>query len=156
LSITNIGFTGTNPGDFSQNTTCGATLAASTTCTVVVLFTPAAAGTRSGTLVVTDNSNNVAGSTQSSTLTGAGAHDVVLTWTASPTSGISGYDIFRGATAGGESTTPLNSTPFAGTNYLDTNVTAGATYYYVVTAVDSNGTTQSSASNEASATLPTP
>jgi hypothetical protein len=33
-------------------------------------------------------------------------------------------------------------------------VTAGAQYYYVVTAVASNGVTQSGASNEATATVP--
>ena len=79
MSIAGIGVTGTDPGDFIQNTTCGATLAPNGTCTIAVLFTPAGAGTRSGKLVVTDNSNNTAGSTQSSTLAGTGAHDVVLT-----------------------------------------------------------------------------
>ena len=162
LSITSIGFTGTNPGDFSQNTTCGTTLAASTTCTIAVVFTPAASGSRSGTLVVTDNSNNVPGSTQSATLTGTGLHDVVLTWTASPTSGILGYDVYRGTTSGGESTTPIATevaaacTTLAPCMYVDTAVVAGTTYYYYVTAVASNGTTQSSDSNEASATVPTP
>lgn len=156
LSITGITFSGTNAGDFAQNTTCGATLAANTSCTIAVVFTPAGSGSRSGTLVVTDNSNNVASSTQTATLTGTGVHDVVLTWTASPTSGISGYDIFRGTSAEAESTTPLNSTPVDATTYVDSNVTAGQTYYYVVSAVASNGTTQSSVSNEASATVPTP
>ena len=156
LNITSIGFTGTNSADFSQNTTCGTTLAASTTCTIAVTFTPTASGSRSGTLVVTDNSNNVAGSTQSATLTGTSVHDVILTWTASTTSGILGYYIYRGTSAGGESTTPLNTTPVSAITYVDTNVTAGTKYYYVVTAVASNGTTQSAASNEASATVPTP
>jgi fibronectin type 3 domain-containing protein len=81
---------------------------------------------------------------------------VILTWTASTTSGILGYYIYRGTSAGGESTTPLNTTPVSAITYVDTNVTAGTKYYYVVTAVASNGTTQSAASNEASATVPTP
>ena len=66
------------------------------------MFTPTASGSRSGTPVVTDNSNNVAGSTQSATLTGTGGHDVVLSWTASTTTGVVGYDIYRGTTPGGE------------------------------------------------------
>jgi len=162
LNIASIGFTGTNPGDFSQNTTCGSpptTLAANSTCTIAVTFTPAASGSRSASLTVTDNSNNVAGSTQSSTLSGAGAHDVVLTWTASPTSGILGYFVYRSGTSGQELTTSgtlLTTTPVNATGYVDTNVTAGTEYFYVVTAVASNGTTQSAASNEASATVPTP
>jgi hypothetical protein len=156
LSITSIGFVGSNPGDFSQETTCGATLGANTTCTIAVLFTPAAAGSRSGTLVVTDNSNNVAGSTQTSTLAGTATHDVMLSWTASPTSGVVGYNIYRGITSGGENSTPLNSLPIDGTTYTDENVTAGVTYYYLLTAVTSAEAVQSAYSNEAAATVPSP
>jgi uncharacterized glyoxalase superfamily protein PhnB len=59
-------------GDFSQTSTCGATLPVSANCTISVTFTPTAAGTRSGTLTVTDNSGNVVGSTQAVQLTGTG------------------------------------------------------------------------------------
>jgi len=156
LSITSIGFAGSNPGDFSQDTTCGATLGANATCTIAVLFTPAGAGSSSGSLVVTDNSNNVAGSTQSSTLAGTATHDVMLSWTASATAGVVGYNVYRGTTSGGESSTPLNSTPIADTTYTDENVTAGVTYYYVVTAVGSNDVTQSAASSEIQAAVPSP
>ena len=156
LTIASIGFTGTNSGDFSQNTTCGTTLAAGATCTIAVSFTPDAAGSRSGTLVVTANNNNVVGSTQLGTLTGTGLHDVILSWAASPTSGILGYAIYRGTTAGGESTTPLNSAPDCTTNYVDKNVTPGTKYYYLVTAISSDGTTQTSPTNEAFATVPSP
>jgi titin len=65
-----------------------------------------------------------------------------------------GYDVYRGTTAGGESSTPLNSAPINGTTYTDENVTAGAAYYYVVTAVASDDVTQSADSNEVSATVP--
>ncbi len=156
LSIASIGLAGSNPDDFAQESTCGATLGANSTCTIAVLFTPSAAGSRSGTLVVTDNSNNVAGSTQSSTLAGTGTHDVMLSWTASATAGVTGYYVYRGTTSGGESSTPLNSTPNTETNYMDENVTAGMTYYYVVMAVGSNGVTQSAASSETSAAVPSP
>jgi fibronectin type 3 domain-containing protein len=127
-----------------------------------VVFTPAASGPRSGTLVVTDNSNGVAGSTQTASLTGTGAHDVVLNWDPSPTSGVLGYDIYRGTTSEGESTTPIATeiatgcTMLATCAYVDTAVVAGTTYYYYVTAVASNGTTQSADSNEASARVPSP
>jgi hypothetical protein len=156
LDIASIAFTGTDSGDFSQITTCGTTLGV-TTCTIAVTFTPAASGSRSGTLVVTDNSNNVTGSTQTATLTGTGAHDVVLTWTASSTSGVLGYDVYRGTTSGGEGTTPIASevaascAPSTTCTYVDSAVTAGTTYYYEVTAVGSNGTTQSTPSAESNA-----
>lgn len=65
LSITSI----TTSGDFSQTNTCGASLAASSSCTISVKFTPTAAGTRSGSLSVTDNAP---GSPQTASLTGTG------------------------------------------------------------------------------------
>lgn len=85
-----------------------------------------------------------------------------LTWTAS-TSAAScvspctfGYYVYRGTTAGGESTTALNSTPVTTTTYQDTSVSLGSTYYYVVKAVETSSglTLTSSASNEASVTFP--
>jgi len=154
LDIASIGFTGANAGDFSQTTTCGATLGANSSCIIAVLFTPAASGSRSASLTVTDNNNGASGAAQSSTLSGAGTHDVILSWTASVASGVAGYYVYRGTAAGGESSTPLNSTPSTGTTYVDANVTPGTTYYYVVTAVGSDGV-QSAASNETEATVPT-
>ena len=153
LSITSIAFTGTNATDFTQVDTCGATVAAGGNCTIAILFTPLASGARGASLTITDNAS---GSPQSVSLSGTGTHDVILTWTASATSGVVGYNVYRGTTSGGESSTPLNSTPINGTTYTDENVTAGATYYYVVTAVASNDVTQSADSKEASATVPSP
>src|SRR5207245_3389328 len=72
LTITSIGFTGTNPGDFGQTNNCPispSTLAANGTCTVNVTFTPTATGSRSATLTVTDNASN---SPQTSGVSGAG------------------------------------------------------------------------------------
>jgi len=151
LSITSIAFTGTNATDFTQVDTCGATVAAGGNCTIAILFTPLASGARVASLTLTDNAS---GSPQSASLSGTGTHDVILTWTASVTSGVAGYNVYRGTTPGGESSTPLNSTPINGTTYTDENVTAGASYYYVVTAVASNNVTQSADSNETSATVP--
>jgi titin len=117
------------------------------------MFTPAASGTRTAALSAADSAT---GSPQSVTLSGTGTHDVILTWDASPTSGIAGYFVYRGTTPGGESSVPLNSTPVNATSYTDANVTAGSAYYYVVTAVAADGSTQSASSNEASATVPSP
>ncbi len=57
-------------GDFSvSTTTCTASLNALSSCTISVVFTPAAVGTRSGTLSVADSA---IGSPQTSSLTGTG------------------------------------------------------------------------------------
>lgn len=55
LTITSISITGTNSTDFSKTTTCGGSLATTLTCNVVVTFSPAAAGSKTATLVFTTN-----------------------------------------------------------------------------------------------------
>jgi hypothetical protein len=151
LSITSLALTGTNASDFDQSNTCGSSLAAGTNCPIVVWFTPSIAGTEAASLSITDNAS---GSSQTVSLSGTGTHDVILSWTASTTPGVVGYDVYRGATSGGESATPLNSSPINGTTYTDATVQAGQTYYYVVTAVASDDVTQSAGSNQVSATVP--
>ena len=98
---------------------------------------------------------------QSNPCSSSNNHCVVLSWTASSTSGV-GYDVFRGTTPGQEGTSPLNSTPVAvncsgaACTWTDNNVSAGQTYYYVLTAVAGGvtGGVQSAKSNEASAGIP--
>jgi len=70
LSIAGIAVGGTNPTGFAQTNTCAATLAAGSSCPITVTFAPAAVISYAATLTVTDNSGNVAGSTQSVTLSG--------------------------------------------------------------------------------------
>jgi hypothetical protein len=59
LNIASIGLSAssTNPGDFSQSSTCTAQLASGSSCTITVIFTPTALGTRTAVLVVTDNAS---------------------------------------------------------------------------------------------------
>jgi fibronectin type 3 domain-containing protein len=82
----------------------------------------------------------------------AGSGSVSLTW-AAPTSdggaGITGYDVYRGTSAGAESATPVG-TGVTGTSFTDTGLANGATYYYTVAAVNAVGF--SPQSNEAFAT----
>ncbi len=70
-----------------------------------------------------------------------------LAWTAAG-SGTTGYNIYRGTVAGGESTTPLNSAPLSAgaTSYQDTTALAGNTYFYVVKAI--SGSTVSAATGK--------
>ncbi len=62
-------------GDFGQTNTCGAALAANSSCTIDVTFTPSASGTRTGSVTVNDNAP---GSPQSASLTGTGTQPTVL------------------------------------------------------------------------------
>jgi trimeric autotransporter adhesin len=75
----------------------------------------------------------------------AGNLQVALTWNAS--AGATGYNVKRSTSSGGPySTIAPNVVP---TNYTDTTVANGTTYYYVVTAL--NGPDESGPSNQASA-----
>jgi len=75
LTISSVGFTGNNSGDFAQTNNCGTSVNAGASCTINVTFTPAASGTRTATLNVTDNAGN---SPQTVSLTGTGIVPVTL------------------------------------------------------------------------------
>jgi fibronectin type 3 domain-containing protein len=83
------------------------------------------------------------------------SHSVALSWVASTSSNIAGYNVYRGTTSGGPYSTKANSSAVAGLTYTDTTVLAGQTYYYVLTAVDTSGN-ESGYSTQAAATIPTP
>jgi hypothetical protein len=153
LSISSLTVTGANSSDFVQNNNCGSSVAAGANCAIVVLFTPSAVGARAAVISISDNAT---GSPQTVSMSGTGIHDVVLSWTLSPTPGVIGYYVYRGTTSGGETSSPLNSTPTNAATFADEAVTAGATYYYLVTSVASDGVTQSAASTETAATVPSP
>ncbi len=69
LTISSILVSGPNAGDFALTNTCGSSLAPSAQCTLSATFTPSAAGTRTASVVFTDNA---AGSPQTVNLTGTG------------------------------------------------------------------------------------
>jgi fibronectin type 3 domain-containing protein len=81
---------------------------------------------------------------------------VKLSWSVPASNGgsaITGYDVYRGTSAGGESATPV-ATNVTGTSFTDTGLANGTTYYYTVAAVNAAGT--SPQSGEASATPQVP
>ena len=78
-TISSIAFGGTNATSFVEIGTCGTSLAAGSSCSIVVAFKPASAAALSGTLTVTDNA---AGSPQSIALTGTGTAAPTLTLSA--------------------------------------------------------------------------
>jgi hypothetical protein len=56
--------------DFGETDNCGSSLPVGQQCTINVTFMPSVAGIRIGALTIFDNSNNVAGGTQTVTLSG--------------------------------------------------------------------------------------
>jgi beta-glucanase (GH16 family)/fibronectin type 3 domain-containing protein len=84
---------------------------------------------------------------------GASSTAIDLGWIA-PSGTVTGYNIYRGTTSGGESGTPINSTPLNSNTYVDSGLSTGTTYYYTVVALSSGGS--SAASIEAAATPASP
>ena len=76
LTLSSIALGGTNPTSFTQMNNCPSSLAASATCTVLARFAPTAVGSRSATLVFTDNASPA---TQSIALAGTGGSTATLT-----------------------------------------------------------------------------
>ena len=130
------------------------TLAAGKSVSFTVSFSPQASGAASASGSFTSNASN---SSAQQSLTGSGTpapqHSVALSWNASSTSTVVGYNIYRGVKTGGpySQVTSLN----ADTTFIDTSVQAGQTYFYVTTAVDGAGK-ESAFSNQTQAAVPTP
>jgi fibronectin type 3 domain-containing protein len=61
-----------------------------------------------------------------------------LNWTASPSAGVTGYNVYR-STVNGSGYAKINSSPLSGLTCTDSTVVASQTYYYVTTAVDNSG-----------------
>lgn len=78
-------------------------------------------------------------------------HVVNISWTASVTPGVL-YNVYVSSVSGGPYIKIGSAVPDL--QFSDLNATAGNTYYYVVTAFDSDG--ESDFSGEVSATIPTP
>jgi hypothetical protein len=119
--------------------------------TLTVTFAPSSAGSVTGSVTITSNATN---SPAKITLTGTGttvtAHSVLLQWSASGAP-VTGYNIYRSAISG-SGYTKLNSSPMTVTQYTDSTVQDGTTYYYVSTAVDSTG--ESGFSPQVTAVIP--
>ncbi|MFC2021127.1 hypothetical protein ACFLU1_05005 [Chloroflexota bacterium] len=80
----------------------------------------------------------------------AGNEEISLDWTSNNETDLWGYNVYRGPNSG-NTTNQLNVTPVLVSDYTDTGLYGGGTFYYVVTAVDL-GNNESGISNEDSAT----
>ncbi|MBV9480618.1 MAG: choice-of-anchor D domain-containing protein [Acidobacteria bacterium] len=120
-----------------------------------LVFAPTASGTTSATVTWLSSASN---SPLNQPLTGTGGagpqHSVTLSWNASTSRNVVGYNIYRGNVSGGPYTR-INTTPDPHLQNVDNNVQGGHTYYYVVTAVDSAGA-ESVYSGQVKAVVPYP
>jgi hypothetical protein len=146
------GVNATGAGFSTSGVSAGITLAPNQSTTLTVAFDPATPGAATGTVTVTSSATN-SPATISLSGTGVAPTSVALSWIASTSPDIVGYNEYRGTALGSYS--KLTSSPFAGTAYTDTTVQSGQhiTYYYVVTAVNSSGV-ESADSNPVSITVP--
>jgi Abnormal spindle-like microcephaly-assoc'd, ASPM-SPD-2-Hydin len=155
-SSVTISSAGSNSSEFVlSGITLPTTIPAGGSASYSVTFKPQSSGAASGTVSFASNASD---STLSESLTGTGTattpptvHSVDLSWNSS-TSTVTGYNIYRGKTSGGPYT-KLNSSTDTATNYIDSTVTSSTTYYYVTTAVNSNGQ-ESPYSNQVQVAIP--
>ena len=131
------------------NVTTPFTLGVNQSVQLTVGFTPTASGSASGTLTITSNASN---GTFGVPLTGTGGiHYVALSWNDTGAQ-IAGYNVYRSTVSGGPYS-EINSALVVPTNYSDTSVVSGTTYFYAVTAVGTSGT-ESALSNQTTAAVP--
>jgi Abnormal spindle-like microcephaly-assoc'd, ASPM-SPD-2-Hydin/Fibronectin type III domain len=130
VSVSGAGFTATGSAS-------GLTVSAGKSISVPGTFTPFAIGTVSGKLTISSNAKN---SPASIALSGTGVasstHSVALSWNAS-SSAVAGYNVYVSSSSGGPYSL-VNTSPVPSTNYVDTNVQAGATYHFYITSVSSS------------------
>lgn len=133
-------------------------VAAGQTQNYTAVFTPTMLGTLTGTITFSGSSWSGEGlsiplSGTGVPLSGTGVHYVTLSWQETGNQ-IAGYNAYRSTVSGGPYST-INSSLIASMSYNDASVSAGQTYYYVVTAVSSGGA-ESAHSNEVTVIVPTP
>ena len=118
-----------------------ATIAAGQSVSFTVTFSPTTTGTQTATLTFTSNAQTP---NTMATLTGTGmaasTHSVALSWNASTSANILGYNVYRAVYSGGScgGYSKINSLLNTGTLYTDSTVVSGTSYCYASTAVDAS------------------
>ncbi|MGE5054666.1 MAG: choice-of-anchor D domain-containing protein [Acidobacteriota bacterium] len=120
-----------------------------------VSFSPTTSGAVSANISFFSSSSTSSSAVE--TTNGSGStvqHQVDLSWNASTSSSIAGYNIYRSISATGLYSR-INSAVNPSMSYSDNTVQSGQTYYYATTAVDSAGT-ESAYSNQVQVAVPFP
>lgn len=117
------------------------TIPAGQSASFSITFSPLISGAANGTLTI---SSNAQPATSTLVLTGSGTaastHTVNLSWNASTSAGISGYNVYRAFYANSVcgSFSRINSVVDTGTLYTDSGVADGKAYCYATTAVNTS------------------
>ncbi len=117
------------------------TLAPGASASFTVTFSPIVAGADAATLTFTSNAQpSTTTDTANGTGTAAPVHSVSLSWNASTSSGVTGYNIYRAIyTTSCGSYSKINGTTLDTlTTYTDSAVTDGTNYCYATTAMNSS------------------
>ena len=150
VAISNVMVAGAGFG--ASSVSSGLILSSGQSAALSATFDPASGGSATGTITVTSNAAN---SPMVIALSGTGVapttYSVSLNWAAS-TSSVTGYNVYSSAVSGGPYA-KLTPAPVGATDYTDNSVQQGNTYYYVVTAVDSQNQ-ESGYSTQVSASIP--
>jgi fibronectin type 3 domain-containing protein len=109
----------------------------SSTTSLDLTGTPDTAATYSFTVSVTDCGGHVSKKSYRVTIQAGAEHVVDLSWDASTSKDIAGYNVYRGPN--GTTWQKINAGLVAATLYDDSTVANGNTYYYAVTAVNISG-----------------
>lgn len=140
---------------FSAGVTTPINLNPAQSVNVPVVFNPGSAGTVNGSLTLVSNGATVL----SVPLTGTGlaplAHSVDVAWDPSSSGTLQGYNVYRSTVSGGPYTKISPTLATSSLLFTDTTPVSGKQYFYVVTAVDTNGA-ESSASVQVAVTIPVP
>jgi hypothetical protein len=122
--------------------------------TFTITFEPKARGKIAGKISFASNADNSPTAESVSGVGTASQHSVGLSWEASQSPDVVGYNVYRSQHQK-DSYTKLNDglDPFP--SYTDSTVQGGETYFYAATAVDSAGN-ESAYSNIAKAVIPSP
>lgn len=162
VKITNVG---TAAANITQNSISGAGFSAGVTTPVTlnpqqsvnvsVVFNPGAAGTVSGSFTLSSNGTVMLSVPLSGTGLAPLAHSVDVTWNASTSASLQGYNVYRSTVSGGPYSKISATLSPATLLFTDATPLSGHQYFYVVTAVDTSGA-ESAASTEVAVTIPTP
>ncbi len=108
-----------------------------TTKSLTLAGTPTTAATYSFTVKVTGCGGGTSQVAYTVVIQGSSNHVVDLSWKASTSTDVVGYNVYRGPD--GVSWTKINASLVASTLYNDSTVANGTTYYYAATSVDVSG-----------------